>query len=133
MQGDGVLLKLFMPQVWFGLHWNLNRNYFLPPPMIIAQVANKKNHCTGGTKPSARGISRELGKMSERWKKCFIRYRTEKCRNLCWSTSLIQMYFEYSSFLSKKICFEIHVKYINVLVHRDSRHCIARCTSRSRD
>ena len=42
MQGDGVLLKLFMPQVWFGLHWNLNRNYFLPPPMIIAQVANKK-------------------------------------------------------------------------------------------
>ena len=37
MQGDGVLLKLFMPQVWFGLHWNLNRNYFLPPPMIIAQ------------------------------------------------------------------------------------------------
>ena len=26
-----MLLKLFMPQVWFGLHWNLNRNYFLPP------------------------------------------------------------------------------------------------------
>ena len=42
MQGDGMLLKLFMPQVWFGLHWNLNRNYFLPPPMIIAQVVRNR-------------------------------------------------------------------------------------------
>ena len=119
-----MLLKLFMPQVWFGLHWNLNRNYFLPPPMIIAQVVRNRapeafllnwGKCQKGGKNVSSGIALKNVAI------CAGAQVLYKC--------ILNIYH----FCQKKICFEIHVKYINVLVHRDSRHCIARCTSRSRD
>ena len=123
MQGDRMLLKLFMPQVWFCLHWNLNRNYFLPRPMIIAHLVRNRapeaflvnwGKCQKGGKNVSSGIAL-------------------KNVAICAGAQILYKCFLIIYNFCQKICFEIHVKYINVLVHRDSRHCIARCTSRSRD